>query len=113
MAGRFYLILISFFLFYGIDATFAMRVSSILQFTITDGLSHNSVNVIFQDSRGFLWIGTEDGLNRYDGSGFKIFRHDPERTDGMSGNQVVAIAEDLDGNIWVGTRDRGITVFAH
>ena len=44
-------------------------------FDMNDGLSHNTVNYITQDSRGFIWFGTKDGLNRYDGNSFKVYRH--------------------------------------
>ncbi|TCO04053.1 two-component regulator propeller domain-containing protein [Natronoflexus pectinivorans] len=85
-------------------------LSSIQQFTIMDGLSNNSVNTIFQDSRGFLWIGTEDGLNRYDGYRFEVFRFIPGQNECLTGNRIVAITEDSHGNIWIGTRSRGISV---
>jgi ligand-binding sensor domain-containing protein/serine phosphatase RsbU (regulator of sigma subunit) len=85
-------------------------VSSVQAFTINEGLSNNSINVIFQDSRGFLWIGTDDGLNRFDGYNFLVFKKTPAEGNGLSGNRILAIAEDKFGNIWVGTRTGGISV---
>ncbi len=73
-----------------------------------NGLSHNKVNCILQDQRGFLWIGTEDGLNRYDGRRFQTFRHDPD-TISVSGNIIKDILEDKNGVIWIATADGGIT----
>ncbi|MDG5800694.1 two-component regulator propeller domain-containing protein [Marinilabiliaceae bacterium ANBcel2] len=81
------------------------------RFSTAEGLSSNLINVIFQDSRGFLWIGTEDGLNRYDGVSFKTFRAKHPFDRGLSGNQIVAIEEDLHGNLWIGTRSKGISVY--
>ncbi|NJK94226.1 MAG: hypothetical protein HC905_04170 [Bacteroidales bacterium] len=75
------------------------------------GLSQATVNCIFQDSRGYLWIGTNDGLNRYDGYNFKIFRNSDTDSLSISGNLITCIAEDTCGMIWVGTRDNGLNVF--
>jgi len=79
--------------------------------TIEDGLSQNAGLAIFQDSKGYLWIGTQDGLNRYDGFSFKIFKHDPELPDSISYNSVIAIAEDKDGTLWFGTWGGGLNRF--
>lgn len=68
------------------------------------GLSQSAVFCILQDRKGFLWVGTEDGLNRYDGYEFKIFRHDPDNPGSLSNNQVRALYEDSSGILWVGTR---------
>ncbi len=86
------------------DVTALQRLSTI------DGLSNNSVNVIFQDSRGYIWIGTEDGLNRYDGYEFKIYRFNPAVSGGISGNSILAIAEDKEAKLWIGTRKNGISI---
>ncbi len=73
--------------------------------TVEDGLSNNVVNAVIQDSTGFIWFATEDGLNRYDGYRFKIFRHDPEDSNSISGNKILALAVDREGNIWTGTKE--------
>ncbi len=67
------------------------------------GLSHNSVHAILQDRTGFLWFGTPDGLNRFDGQDVVIFRHQPTDPDSISSNVVHALLEDRLGNLWVGT----------
>jgi two-component sensor histidine kinase/ligand-binding sensor domain-containing protein len=73
------------------------------QFSLKDGLSQATVNDIFQDSRGFLWFGTDDGLNKYDGYQFTIYRNTPEDSLSISDNSVHSITEDNLGNIWIGT----------
>ena len=71
--------------------------------TVEDGLSQTTVEYMFQDSKGYVWIGTDDGLNRYDGDKFEVYRYNPENKNSISANCVVAITEDEYGDIWVGT----------
>jgi ligand-binding sensor domain-containing protein len=73
--------------------------------TIQDGLSQNTGQVIFQDRRGFLWVGTQDGLNRYDGYTFTVFKNDPEDATTISSNSILSLEEDDNGTLWVGTLD--------
>ena len=77
----------------------------------TDGLSQNAGLVIFQDSRGYLWFGTQDGLNRYDGYAFKIFKHDPDDANSISYNSILAMEEDRAGFLWIGTWGGGLNRF--
>ncbi len=86
-------------------------IPRIKQLSIKDGISNSRITVIFQDSRGFLWIGTQDGLNRYDGYGFREYKHDPVDSLSISGNFIHSIVETPDGNIWIGTKDNGISVW--
>jgi signal transduction histidine kinase/ligand-binding sensor domain-containing protein len=74
-------------------------------FTTNDGLSQNSVNCIMQDKEGFLWLGTQDGLCRYDGYGFKQFRANRKDAYAMSDNFVLSFAEDENGYLWFTTRN--------
>ncbi len=78
------------------------------QITTEDGLSQSTVNAILQDSRGFLWFATDDGLNRYDGYEFKVYRNDPYDLFSISNNQISTIIEDKNGAIWVGTKGGGL-----
>src|SRR6185436_5710591 len=71
-------------------------------FSVEDGLSQNTVRAILRDRAGFLWVGTEEGLNRYDGYGFTTFRHRADRADGLPDNLVTALLEDRAGQLWVG-----------
>lgn len=71
---------------------------------IEHGLSNNTVRCIFRDHSGFMWFGTFDGLNRYDGYGFKIFRNKNSDTNSLVHNIISCITEDSLHNIWIGTR---------
>ena len=70
---------------------------------IEDGLSQNSVFSIMQDRQGFVWFGTKEGLNRYDGYNFKVFNRNPSDSCSIGGNVINSIIEDTKGQIWVGT----------
>ena len=76
--------------------------------SIEQGLSQSSVRVIFQDRIGFLWFGTEDGLNRYDGYTFKTYKPDPDTPNSLSDRFITTILEDNDGYLWIGTRQGGL-----
>jgi ligand-binding sensor domain-containing protein/signal transduction histidine kinase len=78
------------------------------QFSLEEGLSQSVVNVVMQDSQGFLWVGTEDGLNRYDGYNFKIYKADTENPNSLSDRWITAIVEDSHGYLWIGTRLGGL-----
>jgi len=96
------------------DIDLNIAPGSIIRFehlTIEDGLSQNAGLAIFQDSRGYLWIGSQDGLNRYDGYSFKIFKHDPDDPNSLSHNSILAMTEDTDGSLWIGTWGGGLNRF--
>jgi PAS domain S-box-containing protein len=79
--------------------------------TIADGLSQNAVSAILQDHRGFMWFGTKDGLNRYDGYDFVVHRHDPADPTSLANSDVSALFLDRAGQLWVGTRSGGLDRF--
>jgi signal transduction histidine kinase/ligand-binding sensor domain-containing protein/DNA-binding NarL/FixJ family response regulator len=79
--------------------------------TQKDGLSQSSVFSIFQDKQGFMWFGTRDGLNRYDGYKFKIFQHIVGDTFSISSNEISTITDDTCGNLWIGTIGGGLNIF--
>src|SRR6478672_671863 len=76
-----------------------------------NGLSHNKVNCILQDKRGFIWLGTDDGLNRYDGQYFTVFRHEPGNVSTVSGNIITSLLEDKEGILWITTADGGLSKY--
>ena len=78
---------------------------------IENGLSQSTFTVILQDRNGFLWFGTEDGLDRYDGYTFTVFKPDAKNASGISDRWIQALYEDHNGNIWVGTRLGGLNRF--
>ncbi len=75
---------------------------------INKGLSQNNVLCVLEDSRGFMWFGTRDGLNRYDGYKFTIYRNDAQNPYSLSNNFIKNIIEDSKGNIWVATDGGGL-----
>jgi signal transduction histidine kinase/ligand-binding sensor domain-containing protein len=79
--------------------------------TINDGLSQGMVNCIIQDHYGFMWFATKDGLNRYDGYHFVVYRHGPSNPNSIADNYVETIFEDSKGRLWVGTTSQGLELF--
>lgn len=76
-------------------------------FTALNGLTQTHVTAVYQDSLGFLWVGTQDGLNKYDGYSFQHYRNQMHDSNSISNNYISSIAEDSDGNLWIGT-NRGL-----
>jgi len=78
------------------------------QISLDQGLSQSSVRCILQDSRGFMWMGTEDGLNKYDGYSFKAYKPVPGDPHSISSNFIRCICEDRRGDLWIGTNGGGL-----
>lgn len=72
-------------------------------YQVEDGLSHNTVFCVLQDQKGFLWMGTKDGLNRFDGNIFKVFRNDEQDSTTIGEGYIYSLHEDTFGQMWVGT----------
>ena len=72
-------------------------------YQVENGLSDNMVTCCIQDKSGYIWIGTRDGLNRFDGYTFKVFRNDPDDAESLGNNWITHLNCDYDGNLWVGT----------
>ncbi|WP_338790059.1 two-component regulator propeller domain-containing protein [Bernardetia sp. MNP-M8] len=92
------------------STSYAQSNMSFEHITIDEGLSQNTPNIFFQDSRGLLWIGTQDGLNMYDGIKFHHYKRAVDDVNSISDNLILCITEDKKGNIWIGT-EGGLNVF--
>jgi streptogramin lyase len=84
------------------------NVYDVAWLTTKDGLSQSYVYCMLQDHDGFLWLGTRNGLNRFDGYAFKVWYHEPFDAGTLSHNIVMALAEDAEGNLWIGTHGGGV-----
>lgn len=78
-------------------------------FTTRNGLTSNEVTCIYEDHNHFLWVGTKDGLNCFDGRIFKTYRNNPKDTNSLSGNLIVGITQDAQHIFWIATKDGGLT----
>jgi ligand-binding sensor domain-containing protein len=100
--------------FLAMTAAFSLPAEKKLKFdhfSIRHGLSQGEVYCITRDSRGFMWFGTENGLNRFDGNKFTVFRNDPTDPDSLSNDFVYTIGEDQRHNLWIGTADGELNKF--
>ena len=79
--------------------------------SLEQGLSQSIINTIMKDSKGFMWFGTESGLNKYDGYEFVIYKNNPFDSTSISNNQIQSTFEDEEGFIWIGTVGGGLNKF--
>ncbi len=79
--------------------------------TTDDGLSQSNVKTILQDRRGFMWLATQDGLDRYDGNTFVVYKHNPKDPNSISANLVMDLKEDDQGYLWIATYTGGVNRF--
>lgn len=94
-----------------VSSSYGQRNYLFENISIPQGLSNSTVNYMFQDSNGFLWISTADGLNRFDGNKMVVFKNDPNDSTSIPTNDCYAIAEDADGFIWVGVSNNIIAKY--
>ena len=76
---------------------------------VNNGLSQNQINCIYRDSKGFVWFGTNAGLNRFDGSNFEVFTNENSVNGSIVNNNINALTEDKNGNLWIGT-EHGVSI---
>jgi len=103
------LVFLALLVFYPPDALAEERRNIRFQrISLETGLSQDVITTIFQDRYGFIWIGTQEGLNRFDGRDFEIFRRDPDVPGSLSNDSIWALYEDADGVMWIGTDGGGL-----
>ena len=90
------------------NSIYASKIMNFENLTIENGLSQSTVEAIIQDSKGYIWIGTNDGLNRYNGNDIEVFKYDDEVKNSIISSYITALGEDKNGNLWVGT-DEGLS----
>jgi ligand-binding sensor domain-containing protein/two-component sensor histidine kinase len=103
-----FLITTIFFTLLNLSITLSQESIKFNRLSINDGLSQSSVECIIQDSLGFLWFGTEDGLNRYDGYTFTVFKNDPDNPHSLSNNDIWCLFVDSRNILWIGTYSGGL-----
>lgn len=106
---RIFAFLITFFYVVLLEAKSPLPAAHIDRIGLKEGLSNSEVRCIYQDKKGFIWFGTYDGLNRYDGYDFKIYRNQPGDGNSIIHSYVNSISEDQRHKLWVGTR-QGISI---
>ncbi|MDA3893975.1 MAG: response regulator [Salinivirgaceae bacterium] len=103
----FNIILFSCFLL-SIDSKAQLEHITVQNIANKNGLSNNYINCLAQDQSGYIWIGTKNGLNRYDGYNMKTYFNNPSDSTSLSDNNITALCIDVDGNLWIGTQNNGL-----
>ena len=110
MAARNYsrTLLVAFLLISVLDLHSQQNIVRFDHINLEQGLSQGSIYCVLQDQKGFLWFGTQDGLNKYDGYEFTVYRHNKYDSSSLSDNCINTLYEDLDGYLWIGTLSGGL-----
>ncbi len=82
-----------------------------MSLTAKDGLLSNTVNAVLKDRYGWMWFGTDDGLNKFDGTNFTVYRHVPGDSTSLRANEILALFEDRQGNLWIGTSGGALSLY--
>jgi len=98
-------------LFFWIQSTAQDNKINFSRLTTKEGLSSNSVCLTLKDRYGFLWVATEDGLNRFDGTTFKIYKHDNKNHKSLNVNHIKTLFEDRSGRLWIGTNGGSLQLY--
>lgn len=106
------IIILYYFAFSSIFIASGQEKTIILnRLTAEEGLSNNQVTTIIRDHHGFMWIGTKDGLNRYDGRDFYVFKHIENDSNSLCGNSITCLELDADSLLWIGTTSSGLSSY--
>jgi serine phosphatase RsbU (regulator of sigma subunit)/ligand-binding sensor domain-containing protein len=100
--SRLFIISIAIFLLFPYSFS-AQNKIKFNNYSTIDGLSNSTIQRIYQDNFGYIWLGTNDGLNKYDGYNFQVYRDDPDNENSIMGNLILEIYEDSKKNLWIGT----------
>ncbi|HWJ29767.1 MAG TPA: two-component regulator propeller domain-containing protein, partial [Flavisolibacter sp.] len=92
-------------------ATAQLEDINFTSLTNKDGLSSNTVNAILKDHYGLIWFGTEDGLDKFDGTNFIVYRHKPGDPRSLQSNEISSLFEDKSGNLWIGTSGGSLSLY--
>ena len=109
MFNKFYTFILISFLSISIQNAQKSKIEYAKKITISDGLAHNGISSMLEDSNGFIWIGTYQGLNKYDGVKLTTYKNTID-LDILTSNRVRSISEDKNKNLWIGT-DEGLTIY--
>ena len=93
------------------SATAQQENISFTSINTKDGLSSNIVNAIIKDKYGLMWFATSDGLNKFDGVNFTVYRNKPGNTHSLQANEILSLYEDKAGNLWVGTSGGSLSLY--
>lgn len=99
------IIFITIFFIINVNSSFASNNLKFKNITIEQGLSQGTIEDMYQDEKGYVWIATQDGLNRYNGYEFKQYRHNIKDKTSIISNNIIKVTQDNNHNIWVGTSD--------
>ncbi|TWI80142.1 signal transduction histidine kinase [Lacibacter cauensis] len=105
------LVQVCFCLFACVSIAAAQEDINFTTLTTKEGLSSNNINAILKDRFGFMWFATDDGLDRFDGANFKVYRNNPTDSTSLQANEVLSLHEDKDGNLWVGTSGGSLSLY--
>ncbi|MBE7174392.1 MAG: response regulator [Williamsia sp.] len=94
-----------------LPATAQQQDINFTSLTTKDGLSSNSINAILKDRYGLMWFGTEDGLDKFDGTNFTVYRHIQGNAASLQANEILSLYEDRNGNLWVGTGGGSLSLY--
>ena len=97
------IIFLTMFININYTKTYADKMYNFKNITAEDGMSQSTAETIIQDKNGYIWIGTNDGLNKYNGYEMKVYRHDNKNKNSLVNSYIVDLKEDEQGNIWIGT----------